>query len=58
LSYGKAGYLCNIGDEKDMASKILEALSNNNKEKIKLAYKNSLLFTNKHFYENIKNVLY
>jgi len=57
LSYGKAGYLCNIGDENDMADKIIQALKNDNKEKIELAYKNSLQFTDKGFYKNIKGLI-
>ena len=53
LSYGKAGYLCNVGDDKEMADKILKALNNDNKNKGKLAYENSLKFTEKEFYSRI-----
>lgn len=54
LSYGKAGYLCQLSNEKDMAVKIIEAFSSSNKtEKIDLAYQNSLMFTEKTFYERI-----
>jgi len=57
LSYGKAGYLCDIGDEKDMANKILKALENNNQDKIELAYQNSLQFTGEEFYNNLEKVI-
>ena len=56
LMYGKAGYLCEIGNEKDMADKIIQALQNNNKEKIELAYKQSLNFTEENFYNNTRDI--
>lgn len=57
LSYGKAGYLCDVSNEKDMANKMAEALVKSNSEKIDLAYQNSLKFTDKVFYENLKSVM-
>lgn len=57
LSYGEAGYLCEIGHEKDMANKIIEALENMDREKVELAYQNSLKFTEKAFYENLKSIM-
>ena len=57
LSFGKAGYLCNISDEEDMARKIIEALNSDNKEKIKFAYENSLLFTTKEFYNSLRAMI-
>lgn len=57
LSNGRAGYLCKIGDEEDMAKKIEEAIKNKNIQKIELAYENSLKFTSKVFYERLSKCL-
>lgn len=57
LSYGEAGYLCEISNEKDIANKIIEALENMDREKVELAYQNSLKFTDKVFYENLKSIM-
>ena len=57
LSYGKAGYLCKIGDEQDMATKIIKSLKDENIDKVKLAYQNSLNFTSKAFYEKFSRCL-
>ncbi len=53
LSKGKAGHLCEIGNEIDMANKIIMSLKNDNTNKIKLAHTNSLSFTSKVFFEQI-----
>lgn len=57
LSNGKAGYLCKISNDVDMADKIMFALQNKNDEKIDLAYNNSLLFSNKTFLNKILRVI-
>lgn len=57
LSYGQAGYLCNLSDEKDMANKIIEALNSNNLDKVDLAYQNSLQFTSEAFYKKLERCL-
>lgn len=57
LSNGRAGYLCKIGDEEDMAKKMEEAIENKNIQKIELAYENSLKFTSKVFYERLSKCL-
>lgn len=57
LSKGNAGYLCEIGNEKDMAKKIKEAIESKNIDKVELAYQNSLNFTSEIFYERIMKCL-
>lgn len=57
LSNGNAGYLCEIGNEMDMAKKIIEALENMDSKRIELAYQNSLNFTSEIFYERIMRCL-
>ena len=57
LSHGDAGYLCKIGNEIDMAKKIIEALENIDSKKIELAYQNSLKFTSHQFYKSLKKLI-
>lgn len=57
LSHGKAGYLCELSNEKDMAKKILSSLKNENKNTVEFAYKNSLQFTSEMFYERLEKCL-
>lgn len=57
LSHGDAGYLCKIGDEQDMAAKIIKSLKDENVDKVKLAYQKSLNFTSKAFYEKFSRCL-
>lgn len=57
LTYGEAGYLCEIGNEKDMAKKIIEALENVDSKRIELAYNNSLKFTSHQFYKSLKKLI-
>jgi glycosyltransferase involved in cell wall biosynthesis len=57
LSHGEAGYLCEIGNEIDMAKKIIEALENIDSKKIELAYNNSLKFTSNQFYKSLKKLI-
>ncbi|MBN7288359.1 MULTISPECIES: glycosyltransferase [Campylobacter] len=57
LMYGKAGYLCEISNARDMADKIILALNNNNDDKVQMAYENSLLFSEFSFSENIKGII-
>ena len=55
MNYAKK--ISELLNPEDMASKIFEALKNNDEEKIQLAYNNSLKFTDKMFYESISKCL-
>jgi len=57
LENGKGGFICNVEDFQDMANKIIEALSNNDENKIETAYRFSQRYTLKSHFDALNKLI-